>query len=117
MWKIQRLSIVCNNWPVPCAPVQTRFPLIRIGSAHDGGYLVPADLSDISACFSPGVEVNSSFELDLLQKTGIGSHLADYSVDGPPANFQPKFFIKKFLGPNNNPIHTTLETWVKSQAE
>ena len=98
-------------------PVQTRFPLIRIGSAHDGGYLVPDDLSGISACFSPGVEVNSSFELDLLQKTGIGSHLADYSVDGPPANFQPKSFIKKFLGPNNNPIHTTLETWVKSQAE
>jgi len=98
-------------------PVQTRFPLIRIGSAHDGGYLVPDDLGGISACFSPGVEMNSSFELDLLQKTGIGSHLADYSVDGPPANFQPKSFIKKFLGPNNNPIHITLETWVKSQAE
>jgi len=98
-------------------PVQTRFPLIRIGSAHDGGYLVPHDLSDISACFSPGVEVNSSFELELLQKTGIGSHLADYSVDGPPANFKPKSFIKKFLGPNNNPNHTTLEAWVKSQLE
>ena len=49
-------------------PVQTRFPLIRIGSAHDGGYLIPNDLGGISACFSPGVEVNSSFELDLLQK-------------------------------------------------
>jgi len=71
-------------------PVQTHFPLISIGNAHDGGYLIPDDLSGISACFSPGVEVNSSFELDLLQKTGIGSHLADYSVDGPPANFKPK---------------------------
>lgn len=98
-------------------PVQTRFPLIRIGSPHDGGYLVPDDLEGIAACFSPGVEVNSSFELDLLQKTGIGSHLADYSVDGPPANFQPKSFVKKFLGPNNNRVHTTLETWMKSQAE
>ena len=98
-------------------PVQTRFPLLRIGSAHDGGYLVPDDLNGISACFSPGVEVNSSFELDLLQKAGIGSHLADYSVDGPPANFQPMSFIKKFLGPNDNAIHTTLETWVTGQAE
>lgn len=98
-------------------PVTTRSPLIRIGSQHDGGYLVPDDLNGISVCFSPGVEVNSSFELDLLQKTGIGSHLADYSVDGPPANFKPKSFIKKFLGPNNNQVHTTLEAWVKSQVE
>lgn len=98
-------------------PVKTHLPLIRVGSAHDGGYLVPDDFKGISACFSPGVEVNSSFELDLLQKTGIGSHLADYSVDGPPANFKPKSFIKKFLGPNNNSIHTTLEAWVKSQVE
>ena len=98
-------------------PVKTNFPLIRIGSAHDGGYLVPDDFKEISACFSPGVEVNSSFELDLLQKTGIGSHLADYSVNGPPANFQPKSFVKKFLGPNNNDIYTTLEAWVKGQSE
>ena len=49
-------------------PVQTRFPLIRIGSAHDGGYLVPDDLSGISACFSPGVEVNSSFDWTYCKK-------------------------------------------------
>ena len=98
-------------------PVKTHFPLIRVGSPHDGGYLVPDDLKGISACFSPGVDVNSSFEVDLLLKTGIGSHLADYSVDGPPANFKPKSFIKKFLGPNNNAIHTTLDNWVKSQSE
>lgn len=98
-------------------PLITKFPLIRIGSDHDGGYLIPDDLSDISACFSPGVEVNSSFELDLLQKTGIGSHLADYSVDNPPANFKPKSFTKKFIGPNNNSTHTTLESWVKAQVE
>lgn len=98
-------------------PVKTRFPLIRIGCNHDGGYLVPDDLNDISACFSPGVEVNSSFEMDLLKKTGIQSHLADYSVDEPPENLKPKSFIKKFLGPNNNAIHITLEAWMKSQGE
>lgn len=98
-------------------PVKTRFPLIRIGSQNDGGYLVPDDLNGISACFSPGVEINSSFELDLLQKTGIGSHLADYSIDKPPNNFKPKSFIRKFLGANNDSIHITLEKWVKSQAE
>ena len=109
----QRLQQLANA----LRPVQTLFPLIRIGSAHDGGYLVPDDLRDISACFSPGVEVNSSFELDLLQRAGIGSHLADYSVDGPPANFQPKSFTKKFLGPHDNPTHTTLQAWVAGQPE
>ena len=110
---VQRLQQLVRS----IRPFQTRFPLIRIGSSHDGGYLIPDDLSGISACFSPGVEANSSFELDLLRKTGIGSHLADYSIDGPPAIFQPKSFIKKFLGPNNNLTHSTLETWVKSQTE
>lgn len=98
-------------------PVKTCFPLVRMGTMHDGGYLIPDDLAEISACFSPGVDMNSSFELDLLRKHGIGSHLADFSVDGPPANFHPKSFTKKFLGPNNNAIHITLETWAKSQAE
>ena len=109
----QRLQQLANS----LHPVKTPFPLIRVGSQHDGGYLIPDDLKGLSACFSPGVELNSSFELDLLQKTGIGSHLADYSVDGPPANFKPKSFIKKFLGPNNNAMHTTLENWVESQSE
>jgi hypothetical protein len=98
-------------------PVITRFPLVRIGSANDGGYLVPDDFRDISACFSPGVEHNSSFEIDLMHKTGIGSHLADYSVDSPPSNFQPKSFLKKFLGPNSTTTHITLEDWVKCQKE
>ena len=98
-------------------PVKTEFPLIRIGSKNDGGYLVPDDLSDISVCFSPGVDVNSSFENDLLKKTGINSHLADFSVDAPPVDFVPKSFIKKFLGPLDNDKHITLQSWVEAQEE
>ena len=29
--------------------------LIRLGAKRDGGYLVPDDLVEIEACFSPGV--------------------------------------------------------------
>ena len=98
-------------------PVRSIFPLIRIGGAHDGGYLVPDDLKGISACFSPGVEVNASFEIDLLLKTGIESHLADFSVDHSPPNFIPKSFLKKFLGPINNDEYITLENWLLSAEE
>ena len=42
--------------------------LIRIGGNGDGGYLLPDDLSHISACFSPGVDVTSTFEEELAEK-------------------------------------------------
>lgn len=96
-------------------PVKTQFPLIRLGSDHDGGYLVPDDLGKISTCFSPGVDVNASFEKDLLDIKKISSHLADYSVDGPPKGFIAKSFTKKYLGAFNSEQHITLDQWVDSQ--
>ena len=62
-------------------PIKTKFPLIRVGSKNDGGYLIPDDLKGISTCFSPGVDINSSFENDLLMRKNINSHLADFSVN------------------------------------
>ena len=92
-------------------PVKTKFNLIRIGGANDGGYLVPNDLSDITACFSPGVADTATFEED-LQVCGIGSHLADASVDGPPKGITPLSFTKKFLGGINDEINMTLDRWL-----
>src|SRR5262245_53497979 len=43
-------------------PVTTDKKLIRIGEEGDGGYLVPDDLDDVVACFSPGVGAVASFE-------------------------------------------------------
>ena len=99
------------------SPHRTQFDLLRIGSEGDGGYLVPDDLSGITACFSPGVETNASFEADLLRRFGIGSHLADYSVPGPPAGFAAKSFIRKFLGASNDDTFITLDSWVESAPE
>lgn len=96
-------------------PVKIEMDLIRIGGENDGGYLLPNDLKNISVCFSPGVADNASFELDLLNKTGIESHLADYSVDGPPDGYHPKSFIKKYLGPVNDETYITLDSWIKSK--
>jgi hypothetical protein len=97
-------------------PIKTQFNLIRVGSESDGGYLLPNDLEGIAACFSPGVADNSSFEMDLLRKTGIESHLADFSVETPPLGYTPKTFVKKFLGSINRDNFMSLDSWI-SQVE
>lgn len=98
-------------------PVKTGIDLVRVGGANDGGYLLPNDFQGIDTCFSPGVDVNSSFETELLTKYQIESHLADYSVEGPPNGFTPKSFTKKFIGAMNDDTYTTLDTWVRKQEE
>jgi len=84
--------------------------LIRVGSAGDGGYLVPDDLDGIEYCFSPGVNTISDFENQLADR-GIRSFLADYSVDTPPI-MRPEFkFDKKYLGATNSDRFFTLASW------
>jgi hypothetical protein len=95
-------------------PVKTKFNLIRVGGNNDGGYLLPNDLSGISLCFSPGVDVTASFEKDLLAR-GIKSHLADASVDAPPDGLEVASFTKKYLGGCNNDTHMTLASWMYEQ--
>jgi hypothetical protein len=95
-------------------PVKTKFNMIRVGGDNDGGYLLPNDLVGISTCFSPGVDVTASFEIDLC-KRGIGSHLADASVDSAPKGFTPRSFTKKYLGGYNDDTHMTLAAWMHEQ--
>jgi hypothetical protein len=95
-----------------CHPHLTDLELIRIGAPGDGGYLVPNDLLGISACFSPGVSNVATFESDLLDRFGIQSHLADYSVDVPPQNARQKSFEKKFLGAYTSGPYISLDDWV-----
>ena len=92
-------------------PVITNHDLIRIGGDADGGYLIPNDIDNISACFSPGVCESSSFESDLTQR-GVKCFLADYSVDAPPISNALFDFEKKYLGAKNNETFMTLEGWI-----
>lgn len=98
-------------------PIKTQFELMRIGSEQDGGYLIPDDIDDIAACFSPGIKTKLTFGKDLFDSFGINFHLADYSIIEPPENVQPLSFTKKFLGPVNNKECITLDSWVKGTTE
>lgn len=95
-------------------PINTNHNLIRVGGEKDGGYLIPNDIENIYACFSPGVSDNTNFENDLTKK-GIKCFLADYSVEKPPIDNALFDFEKKYLSDKNNDINLTLESWVKSK--
>ncbi len=94
-------------------PYATNKPLIRLGAEKDGGYLVPDDLENIEACFSPGVGAKSKFEEDCLQY-GMKTFLADASVEEIPSENDHLKFIKKFVGSYNNEIFVTLDKWVNT---
>ena len=96
-------------------PFNTNFPLIRIGSLNDGGYLVPDDLSGVAACFSPGVAKVADFENQITEKN-IPCFLADYSVENPPFKNNLFDFERRFLGQKNNEKYMTLADWVHRKA-
>ncbi len=98
------------------SPQKTNYPLIRVGGAGDGGYLLPDDLGGITACFSPGVGETSSFEHDMVGR-GVPCFLADASVEKEPAPHPLIHFEKKFLGLDNDNKYTTLENWVARHAK
>ena len=99
------LTLIRKLRPVDCGK-----PLIRVGSAGDGGYLVPDDLDGIEYCFSPGVSNVADFE-DQLAGRRIRSFLADYSIKSPPKQ-RPEFvFDQKFIGPRNTIDTMTLDSW------
>ncbi len=91
-------------------------PLIRVGPASDGGYLLPDDLEEIQHCFSPGVAGCSDFEVQLANR-GMQAYLADRSVDGPAAPHPNFRFIKKFLASTDDPADglMTLDTWYRTE--
>ncbi len=95
---VQTKKTVVRDLIAKLHPLDTEHPLIRLGTTHgDGGYLVPDDLDGIVACFSPGIDIQASFENSLIER-GIPCFLADASVAGAPIKGDMVHFTKKFLG-------------------
>lgn len=86
-------------------------PLVRIGGSGDGGYLVPDFLTDISACFSPGVGGTLSFERELSSR-GIKSFLADGTIEDFNTDDPNVIFERKNLGSATNSKEMTLRYWM-----
>ncbi|WJJ00164.1 FkbM family methyltransferase [Helicobacter pylori] len=105
-------------------PIKTEHELVRWGSQHDGGYLIPKDFKGIRALFSPGVGNESAFEEDFYRQCKLANHndiyiyiyMADKSVNEPILNIPKEnySFIKKFIGCTDNEDFITLDTWVNN---
>jgi hypothetical protein len=105
------LGVLAILRPKPCP-----FPLIRIGGTCDGAYLLPDDLKDIQACFSPGMSDRKGFEDQLCREFGIACHLCDGSskVERLRRPLIPALqtFRKLWLDLSGTPDSQTLDSWV-----
>lgn len=94
-------------------PWNTENGLIRLGGNKDGGYLLPDDLENIEACFSPGVGTKSTFEKDCAS-LGMKVFMADGSVEKPLLTDDKFNFIQKFIGKKSKGDFITLQGWINS---
>jgi hypothetical protein len=92
-------------------PYSSGTDLTRLGGDDDGGYLVPDDLNGISCCFSPGVDVNSTFETACAE-LGMQVHLADASVERPPVSHPNFRFTRSHVGGFSRPGFLDFTEWV-----
>ncbi|WP_415299567.1 FkbM family methyltransferase [Candidatus Pelagibacter sp. Uisw_134_02] len=95
-------------------PHDLGYDLIRIGDGNEAGYLVPNILDKIKYCFSPGVGQSSQFESD-LEKRGIKSYLADFSVD-KVENLKISSFLKKNINSYNSKNTICINDWIEQNS-
>ena len=86
-------------------------PLIRVGSKHDGGYLIPDDLDGIGYVISPGVGPVVDFDADMAAR-GIDVVMLDASVKGPPIQHERFRFKPLFLDSYVSERTTTIDAEV-----
>ena len=71
------------------------YELIRVGSDHDGGYLVdPKSIEQSNALIALGIGRNWSFEKDFLERKSVRIHAYDYSIG---LGYWIKHFLKRVL--------------------
>ena len=102
-------------------PYKLGYKLIRVGSKHDGGYLIPNILENIDFCISPGVDKTVSFERQLIRDYRIKSYLLDHTVEENEDFLKDFDFTKKKLGVLSNGSEITLEDFynqkIKNQSK
>lgn len=92
------------------APRPVGHGFVRLGSAQDGGYVVPDDLDGITDLVSPGVSDEIGFDLAALDRLGpdARAHLFDASVEGPPVDDPRIRFTRLHLDSRTDEGVTTL---------
>ncbi len=95
-------------------PCSTQHPLIRVGGGGDGGYLLPNDLEGITHVFSPGIDNNWAFELDVQRITGARVHLIDICDTDDSCPFSVD---KGYLGGFSTNEQVGINDWLASHLD
>lgn len=102
------LSLMAKMRPRKCD-----FRKIRVGSAADGGYVLPDDCDGLSGIVSLGVGINVSFD-EYFARRGVPVYQYDHTVDAPPNSHERFQFNRIAWGPTDGPGVASLETIIKS---
>jgi len=74
------------------------FQKVRVGSAHDGGYVLLDDFERLGVVFSFGVEQNADFDLAMAQR-GKPVFQFDHSIEKAPVDHPEITWEKKMIAP------------------
>ena len=77
------------------------FDLIRIGSSHDGGYILLNDFHENNIAYSFGISNDVSWDKDMALN-GYDVFMYDHTINGLPENNSRFHFFKLGIGGKNN---------------
>lgn len=78
-----------------CAPMKADFPLVRIGSCSDGGYVMLDDFEAVDTCLSFGIGGEISWEREILKKGIDRIYCYDPNIDNLPIDDDRLLFYKQ----------------------
>jgi hypothetical protein len=89
------------------------FSKIRVGSDHDGGYIMLDDFSNIDLALSFGVDTNADWDVGVANRN-VGVQQYDHTIDSAPiVHDRIKFFKNKIVAASADSsevsIHSILE--------
>ena len=91
----KRRIISLTELMIPCKA--EGFGKVRLGNAHDGGYVCLDDFQGIEAALSLGISDDVSWDIEVADKS-IPVYQYDHSVDGPPVSHPGFLFHKNRIG-------------------
>jgi hypothetical protein len=86
---------------------EPHLPLIRLGSRHDGGYVLLNDFSEATICISLGIGDNVSFDQEISSRVA-SIIMCDYSIEKLPMEIENGIFRRIRIGTNKLRNDTSL---------
>ena len=100
-------------------PRGCKYPLVRLGSDRDGGYLVPELVEQIDYLWSAGVADDVNLELSFVAGSDSKrAFLLDGSIQNLPSEHPQFTFLKSYLGKSGSfETEVSLSQWLETEGQ